>query len=300
MSTYTSPTYGSGAAVDAALNLAVSSVQPSVLNSHDHIGGDGAAITEAAITLADNTTNNASTTKHGFEPKATAPASGLRSVLAIDNGETVRADKALFDATNPAAPGAAAPGSAMTAARRDHVHPLPAVAILFNASVANQGAGFATDTYITGSEILMPETRLQAKTCYELTFNVTKTAAGTATPIITLRTGANASTADTARCTFTFTAGTAAADEGVVHVYAVFRSVGAGSAAVLQGLAQITHRLSVTGLTGTNAVSEPEVATSSGFDSTVANTYIGVSVNGGASAAWTVNLVQARLFNLTA
>ena len=81
---------------------------------------------ETTITFTDVVTGNASTTAHGFSPKATAPASGLRSVLAIDNGETVRTDKALFDATNPAALGSAAPGSAMTAARRDHVHALPA------------------------------------------------------------------------------------------------------------------------------------------------------------------------------
>ena len=82
---------------------------------------------ETTITFTDVSTGNASTTAHGFAPKATAPASGLRSVLAIDNGETVRSDKALFDATNPAALGTASPGSAMTAARRDHVHPLPSV-----------------------------------------------------------------------------------------------------------------------------------------------------------------------------
>ena len=80
---------------------------------------------ETTITFTDVSTGNASTTAHGFAPKATAPASGLRSVLAIDNGETVRSDKALFDATNPAALGTASPGSAMTAARRDHVHALP-------------------------------------------------------------------------------------------------------------------------------------------------------------------------------
>ncbi len=38
-------------------------------DSHDHNGGDGAAIVEAAITLADNATNNVSATKHGFFPK---------------------------------------------------------------------------------------------------------------------------------------------------------------------------------------------------------------------------------------
>lgn len=44
------------------------------LSTHDHVGGDGAAIVEAAITLADNTTNDVSTSKHGFVPKATNDA----------------------------------------------------------------------------------------------------------------------------------------------------------------------------------------------------------------------------------
>jgi predicted ester cyclase len=45
-------------------------------------------------------------------------------------------------------------------------------------------------------------------------------------------------------------------------------------------------------------VSESEVATSGGFESTVSNSIIGISVNGGASAAWTVQIVQAELINL--
>lgn len=75
----------------------------------------------------DNTDLNASTTAHGLAPKATAPAAGLLSVLGIGNGETVRADKPLFDTTNPAALGAAGPGTALVAARRDHIHTLPAL-----------------------------------------------------------------------------------------------------------------------------------------------------------------------------
>jgi hypothetical protein len=70
-------------------------------------------------------TTVASTSSLGLAPQATAPASGLLSVLGIANGETVRTDKALFDSTNPAALGTAGPGSAMVAARRDHVHTLP-------------------------------------------------------------------------------------------------------------------------------------------------------------------------------
>jgi len=100
------------------------------------------AITEAKQTLADNTTNNASTSAHGYLVKATAPASGLRNVVAIDNGETVYKNAALFDATNPADIGTAAPGSAMPAARRDHVHALPdgAVTVAKLATAAKTGA----------------------------------------------------------------------------------------------------------------------------------------------------------------
>ena len=38
-------------------------------NSHDHAGGDGAAITDANLSTSDITTNNATTAKHGFLPK---------------------------------------------------------------------------------------------------------------------------------------------------------------------------------------------------------------------------------------
>jgi len=77
---------------------------------------------DADSTLTDITTNNASTTKHGFAPKATAPAAGIRSVLAIDNAETVYKVTPLLDDTNPAALGTAGPGTSLIAARRDHVH----------------------------------------------------------------------------------------------------------------------------------------------------------------------------------
>lgn len=87
-------------------------------SSHTHAEGD--------LALTDVTTANATTSLHGLAPKASAPASGLLSVLAIGNGETVRTDKALFDTTNPADLGVAAPGTSLVAARRDHVHAAPA------------------------------------------------------------------------------------------------------------------------------------------------------------------------------
>ena len=73
----------------------------------------------------DNTDLNATTSAHGLLLKATAPASGIRNVVAIDNGETVYKNTALVDSTNPAALGTVSPGTSLLAARRDHVHPMP-------------------------------------------------------------------------------------------------------------------------------------------------------------------------------
>jgi hypothetical protein len=94
--------------------------------SHKSGGSDAIALDELAAPT-DVTTLNASTSAHGLSPKAVAPAAGLLSVLAIGNGETVRTDQALFDTTNPAALGTAGPGTSKIAARRDHIHALPAL-----------------------------------------------------------------------------------------------------------------------------------------------------------------------------
>jgi hypothetical protein len=165
---------------------------------------------------------------------------------------------------------------------------------LFNSSTASQGAGFASDTYLTGSNILLPTSRPIVGTQYKMFFQVTKTGAGTATPIISLRYGTTASTSDTALCTFTFAAGTAAADTAWWEVFGLFRSVGSGTSAVIAGISSVTTNLATTGFS--NAVKNVQT-TSSGFNSTTASTYLGVSVNGGTSASWTVQIVAAQLKN---
>lgn len=78
------------------------------------------------VTPDDNTDLNANTTNHGLILKAVAPAAGLLSVPGIANGETAYAMKPMFDTTAPAAIGTAAAGSQVVAARRDHVHAMPA------------------------------------------------------------------------------------------------------------------------------------------------------------------------------
>lgn len=167
-------------------------------------------------------------------------------------------------------------------------------AVLFNYSTAAQGAGFSSDTYLTGSAILLPTSRPKVGTRYLLSFYVEKTAAGTATPIFTFRYGTNATTADASLATYTFAVGTVAADKAYVTFDAYFTAVGSGTSAVMQGTASMDTNLTTTGFS--NAVKNVP-GTTSGFDSTTANTYLGLSVNGGTSAAWTVRQVFTRLEN---
>jgi hypothetical protein len=80
------------------------------------------------------------------------------------------------------------------------------------------------------------------------------------------------------------------------EVFTVFRTVGSGTSAVIENVGTLSHRLSITGLS--TDVTGMKVATSAGFDSTVASSILGLSVNGGTSAAWTIELVHAELINL--
>jgi len=165
----------------------------------------------------------------------------------------------------------------------------------YNQSVAVQTPA-VTDTYLVGSAIAIPASSLKIGTRYHMIFNVSKTAAGLATPILNIRFGTAGTTGDAARCTLTFTAQTAAIDAGTFEVWTTFRTVGSGTSAVLQCVGQRSHGLSITGLG--NLVSNTILATSAGFDSTVANSKIGASITSGTSAVWTIQLVQAELENL--
>jgi hypothetical protein len=82
-------------------------------------------------------------------------------------------------------------------------------------------------------------------------------------------------------------------------VTAHFRTVGAGTSAVMVGALQLDHSLAATGLTSLGAAGTaiPAAVVSSGFDSTPANRILGVSFNGGTSFAGTCALVEASWSN---
>ena len=166
-----------------------------------------------------------------------------------------------------------------------------------NASVANQSPTGGTDTYVTGSDVAIPAGRLQAKSRYRLRIWLDKTsAAGTASVVCTIRLGTAGTTADTSRAVLTFAIQTAATDEGTIDIDVTFRTVGSGTSAVIQANGLLDHKQAITGLTSVN--SSVVKATSSGFDSTVANLKIGCSINTGTSTVATITQVTAELFNL--
>ena len=186
--------------------------------------------------------------------------------------------------------------SALVVDRATGVVSLPntPAAVLYNQSLAAQGPDFAVDNYLGGSAIAVPAGRLRAGSRYRLSFDVAKTAAGVAAPVLTLRFGTNGTTADTSICALTFPVQTALADDGYITLDVTFRAVGANAS--VQVAASLFHSLDAGGLSA-NPVAVRRVS-SAAFNSTLANAVIGVSVNGGAAAAWTVFLVQAQLENL--
>ncbi len=152
----------------------------------------------------------------------------------------------------------------------------------------------AADTYLAGSGLVVPQHLLQAGATFKWRFSVTKTAAGVATPIWTVRVGTLGTIVDAARLTFTGPAQTAVIDVGFVEITAVLRNTGA--AGVLAGILMLTHNLAASGLA--NAQCLALQTTSAGFDTTAAGLIVGVSVNPGASGVWTHQVVISEMSNM--
>lgn len=153
----------------------------------------------------------------------------------------------------------------------------------------------AADTYLTGSAIAIPTgLLLQVGTTFRWVFGMTKTAAGTGAPVWLVRVGTAGTTADAAQLAFIGPVQTAAVDTGKVVIHAILRNVGA--AGVLAGILTMTHHGITTGFAN---IACPTIQnTSAGFDTTVANTIIGVSVNPGAAGVWTHQVVSAECLGI--
>jgi hypothetical protein len=214
---------------------------------------------------------------------------------------TTKGDLLVFD-TNPNRLAVGADMQVLTAAASAASGLKWAAPLLTNRSVSTVSAGYAADTYLAGSSIAMPAGGPVVGTVYKCVFDMVKTGAGVAAATVIVRYGTAGTTSDAAILTFTWGAGTAAADNGFFEVFAHFRTVGSGTSAVMVGLNRINK--TVVGVTGlvSNTTGQlwflPAVV-SSGFNSTPAGSILGVSFNGGASFSGTNTIVQAEAFNLS-
>jgi hypothetical protein len=163
-----------------------------------------------------------------------------------------------------------------------------------NASGVAQTPAATVRTYLAGSAINIAAGQLEVGTRFRWKFNMTKTAAGTATSTIDVAFGTAGTTADTARLSFTKPAGTAVADEAFCEVEVLI--VGPISASgVATGEFTLIHNLAATG----HAVIPCVVvnAVSSAFDVTLP-TFIGLCITTGASDAITVQQMVAESSNV--
>lgn len=153
-------------------------------------------------------------------------------------------------------------------------------------SSASLSPAAATDTWITDSGLLIPSFGMRAGMVFRWQMTLSKTAAGTAATVLTVRTGSNQSTADTSRLALTSsTAQTAAVAEGIIWVQVVVRSVSA-TGVVAGGF----------GVAAPAGLGGGKDAVSGTFDNTtMAGLYMGLSVNTGASAAWTITSINGEI-----
>lgn len=157
----------------------------------------------------------------------------------------------------------------------------------------------ASNFYITGSSLALGASTIQVGTSWEWVFGITKSTAGTGTPVWTIVFGTAGTTADTARVTFTAsTAQTAVADRAVVRINAVARAVGASG--VVAGIYEFNHIIvGATGFSTPASTQVEQLSTVSGtFDTTTASMIVGVCVNAGTGSAWSIETVQSKMFGV--
>lgn len=165
-----------------------------------------------------------------------------------------------------------------------------------NYSATNQTPTAATRTYVSGSAITIPASKMKQGTKLSWKFNMLKSAAGTATSTIEVCVGTNGTTADVAVLSFTKPAGTAAADEGFVIVEAVVKAIDAGTSVML-GEMVVMHNLAATGHM-TIPVACVHAASGGTDDFSIAGLKVGLCITTGASDAITINQVAAQAFNI--
>lgn len=168
-----------------------------------------------------------------------------------------------------------------------------------NFSTTSQAPAATTRTYITGSQVALPAaSRLQIGTLLRWRWNMTKTAAGTATSTIDIAFGTAGTTSDTAQVSFTKPAGTAAADEAFCEVEAVVRGPLSASGIVSGEFTLIHNGFAAGAGTGHAVIPCVVVNTISAAFNVLTPTFVGLCITTGASDAITIQQVTTEVFNL--
>lgn len=161
----------------------------------------------------------------------------------------------------------------------------------FSTAQVLNGAG-STETYLADSKIQFPAGYPIIGSGYNCEFDLSKTAAGSGQVSIIVRVGTTGTTADGVAGTYSFTAGTPASDVAIVRLNCRYRTVGAGTAAVLTGICSLTTNLTTTGLTVSNKATR--VSPGPGHNST-GPPFIGITYSGGVGAVHSIFNLEAEL-----
>lgn len=155
------------------------------------------------------------------------------------------------------------------------------------------------DTYLAGSKLTIPSwSGVQVGTVFKWTMFITKTPAGIAAPQWLIRLGANGVIGDLQRGSINGQAQTAVADTAVVEMLTVIRSVGEVN---VQGIAAHSYHMNhapaaaATGFSNLASHTPVILSTSVAFNTTQPF-FAGLSVNPGASAVWTFELIIAEMW----
>lgn len=150
------------------------------------------------------------------------------------------------------------------------------------------------DTYLPGSKITIAAGDVVVGSTYHAVINIVKTAAGTNSGPLTLRFGTLGTTSDASIAVLMGAqTGTGVVDTGTIELWVTFTAVGASAS--VRYTVNLLHNNATAGLwTTASNVTNGTPAQSSTFNSTT-GTMIGLSYNGGTSAAHTVYVLRAQL-----
>lgn len=173
---------------------------------------------------------------------------------------------------------------------------------IYNSSAATQALTAATEAVIAGSQIVLPVGGLQIGSRFRWKLSMTKTAAGTGTSSILVKTNTTTTLAvgttggAATFATFSGDTETAAADTAVWDIELVIKTINA-TTGTATGTLTAQNALAVTGFFTVGVKAQTKAITAQNTSATVLA--IGLSVTTGAADVVTVNYVTAEATKTT-